>query len=192
MWFVGSSIIKHAHPAAISRPGGPNLSIPGLDIWWQGYSGLRLVTTKYRIRTLARLQDPPHYILLHIGGNDIGVTKLREIMTEASSLLHYIRMRLPNVRIIWSQILPRTSWRSSDNVKAMNDTRIRLNSYIAKLVLTQYSGYYIKHPTLTENMDTMLWDDGVHLNKTGNDVFLNSLQAGLEFILTNRGHVYPE
>ena len=165
MWFVGSSIIKHAYPAAISRPGGPNLSIPGLDIWWQGYSGLRLVTTKYRIRTLARLQDPPHYILLHIGGNDIGVTKLREIMTEASSLLPYIRMRLPNVRIIWSQVLPRTAWRSSDNVNAMNDTRIRLNSYIAKLVLTQYSGYYIKHPTLTENMDTMLWDDGVHLNK---------------------------
>ena len=163
-----------------------------MDIWWQGYSGLRLISTKLKIRTLAKLEDPPRFLLLHVGGNDLGVIKLKTIMSEASSLLNYIHRRLPHTRVIWSQILPRTSWRASQNIKAMNDSRIRLNSHIAKLVLSHYAGYYIKYSTLVENLDYVLCEDGVHLNEIGNQIFLNYLQAGLEFFLQSQGNVFPE
>jgi hypothetical protein len=42
---------------------------------------------------------------------------------------------MPQIKIVWSQILPRFSWRYSDNFEAMERSRRRLNNCIASCVL---------------------------------------------------------
>eukprot|EP00105_Crassostrea_gigas_P035828 XP_019919976.1 PREDICTED: uncharacterized protein LOC109617745 [Crassostrea gigas] len=45
VWIVGSSIVRNAGIAALSRPGGQGLGLQtkGIDIWWQGYGGCDLL-----------------------------------------------------------------------------------------------------------------------------------------------------
>jgi hypothetical protein len=50
---------------------------------------------------------------------------------------------LPGSKIMFSSILPRLSWRYSEDLKAMDDTRKRLNrglkSYLKKIRILYYS-----------------------------------------------------
>lgn len=52
VWIVGSSIVRNAGIAALSRPGGQCLGLQtkGIDIWWQGYEGLRFVDLACKLR----------------------------------------------------------------------------------------------------------------------------------------------
>ena len=57
----------------------------GVNILWQGRSGLTLDRLKNHIRTLLSLEDLPKYILFHIGGNDLRCKNL--------GYLHYLLVR---------------------------------------------------------------------------------------------------
>ena len=69
VWIVGSSIIKNAFVESRQRPGGANLALNrlGVNIWWQGTGGLTLSKIKNCIRLILRFEDPPSYIIVHIG-----------------------------------------------------------------------------------------------------------------------------
>ena len=108
------------------------------------------------------------------------------------SQLRYFKQKLPNTKIIWSQILPRENWRYSDNSKAMNRVRIRLNCAVATLAII-LNGGYIKYPDLVLS-STALWSvDGVHLSDlhVGNDLFLNTLHSALDSMLFTGSCLYP-
>jgi len=45
---------------------------------------------------------------------------------------------MPQIKIVWSQILPRFSWRYSDNFEAMERSRRRLNNCIASCQIRQF------------------------------------------------------
>ncbi|CAG2188093.1 unnamed protein product [Mytilus edulis] len=79
VWIVGSSIIKHAFGEARGRPGGVNLGLQrmGVNIWWQGKCGGKVLDMKQQIRTMLKYEDPPTILVLHIGGNDIGGKKFK-------------------------------------------------------------------------------------------------------------------
>jgi hypothetical protein len=49
---------------------------------------------------------------------------------------------------VWSQILPRLSWRYSNNCKAMNMAAVRLNNFAAWLCF-KLGGSYIKYPEIS-------------------------------------------
>ena len=72
---MGSSIIKQAFTEALCRPGGANLGLErlGINIWWQGYSGLRFLQMKSKLSYLKQFESDPDYLIMHAGGNDIGV-----------------------------------------------------------------------------------------------------------------------
>ena len=79
MWIIGSYIIRNVFLVSRQRPGGTNLSLNerlGVDIIWQGRGGLKLDKMKQHILLLMTVADVPSYIVIHIGGNDIGVTRL--------------------------------------------------------------------------------------------------------------------
>jgi hypothetical protein len=50
-----------------NRPGGTNLTLErhGINLWWQGYSGMRLNHLKSKLRTLSSLEDTPDVIVSH-------------------------------------------------------------------------------------------------------------------------------
>ena len=173
---MGSSIIKHAFLTARSQPGGVNLGLSKdkFDIWWQGYSGLGLADLKKKLDTLSQVNEPPNILLLHCGGNDIGrynVLKIRQMLTEISC---FLSQRFPNTRIVWSQILPRQTWRFSTNNAAMHRARQRINGHAANLFI-KMQGTYVKHPALQTMVPVLYCADGVHLTLEGNKMFLKQI-----------------
>lgn len=132
IWMFGSSIIKWAHLQSLSRPGGANLNLERTNIalWWQGYGGLELTKAISKLKTLQQVGPSPTALLIHCGGNDLGKTSVRKLRLAINQLIHYLRHEFANVHIIWSLILPRISWRYSENTKAMGKARKRINSFI--------------------------------------------------------------
>jgi lysophospholipase L1-like esterase len=65
----------------------------------------------------------------------------------------------------------------------MEKSRVRVNTSIASY-LTKSSGCYIRYIKANHRF---LGEDGVHLSGLGNDVFLNTLQRGIEKIVNNLG-----
>lgn len=191
---MGSSIIKRAwlHARIRKRPGGTNLTLErhGINLWWQGYSGMRLNHLKSKLRTLSSLEDTPDVIVLHVAGNDLGAYEIGDLRYFLRAQLRYIKRNYPNTKLIWSQILPRTNWRHSKNNEAMEKARKRLNSYAATRTIGM-GGAYIKYPNIYL-ANTELWSaDGIHLSNVGNERFLNSLQHALENIVLHGAVVYP-
>lgn len=192
VWILGSSIIKHAWLHSKNRPGGTNLGLEriGVNLIWQGYSGMKLCQLKRRVRNLLKFVDPPSYIVIHCGGNDIGEFPILEIRRLARSAIEFLNQILPNTVIIWSQILPRSNWRYSTDCTAMDTARIRLNNSAATQCI-HLGGSYIKYPDLKVVKHALWSSDGVHLSKLGNEIFLNGIQGGLESIISYGVTYYP-
>ena len=185
MWIGRSAIVKHTFVAARGRPGGVNLGLQriGVSIWWQGRGGLILSRMKQAIRTMLKFEDQPHVIVIHIGGNDLGREKTKVLCDKLREFMSWLAKVMPTTVLVWSQILPRLQWRYSNNLKAMEKSRVRVNTSIASY-LTKSSGCYIRYIKANHRF---LGEDGVHLSGLGNDVFLNTLQRGIEKIVNNLG-----
>ena len=179
MWLVGSSIVKRAFPAAKKYPGGSSLGQEA-EVWWQGYSGLTLNRVQGKLKTLLKVEDPPDFLLLHVGGNDIGQTPIKIMKDILLRLLSFIRKAFrPTTRLIWSEILPR---RLALENKGLLSASRRFNSFATKSV-KQTSGFYLRHINLrtVDNVNYLL--DGVHLSPAGNKLFLDNLSFGLHNFL---------
>ena len=192
VWCVGSSIVRYAFIAAKSSPEGSSLGLDkaGINLWWQGYSGLNLVQTRSKIQSLSYIEQPPDYLVLHCGGNDIGKTPVSQIRILISQTFTFIMTLFPNTKILWSQILPRLTWRYSSNNQAMERSRVRLNSYAGKQTLS-LGGAYIKHANISTANPSLFYSDGVHLSAAGNELFLTNIKESLSKIIQENWSVYP-
>ncbi|KAJ8316547.1 hypothetical protein KUTeg_005904 [Tegillarca granosa] len=140
-----------------------------------------------RIKHLLTMIDPPKFLVLHCSGNDIGsYEKSIELMHRICCTIKVLWHMLPNTKLIWSQILPRLKWRNERNHKAVNKSRVRINSYIAKFMISN-GGLYIRYPEIVQSNDGMFDNDKVHLSQLGNDIFLYRLQQALQVFITSDG-----
>ena len=152
-----------------------------------------------------RLEDTPDYVVIHIRGNDIGdirVGHLHYLLVRFMSwlTLHYLLVRsmswltqmMPQTGLLSSAILPRLTWKYSENNDRMEKCRRRLNSSMG-LHMVRHGGYYIKYPEIKADR-RFLKTDGVHLTKIGNQVFLNILQGTIEQFVKSKvgGLTFPD
>lgn len=183
---MGSSIIKNAFIKARQRPGGVSLGLQrlGVNIWWQGRSGLILSKIRQQMNVMMRLEDPPDFIIIHIGGNDIGNIPVGYLQLQLKQFLNWVSEKLPHASLVFSQILPRSKWRYSKNNEKMEKCRLRLNSTVAAFLINK-GGYYIHYPDIKPT--TTFLEDGVHLTDLGSEVFLNIIQGAIEAFTTGVG-----
>jgi hypothetical protein len=71
----------------------------------------------------------------------------------------------------------------------MEKCRFRVNNSVATDVL-KHGGYYIRYPDIIRERK-LFKDYGVHLAPVANNIFLNTLQGGLEHFISGLGKVYP-
>lgn len=188
MWIVGSSLIKNAFVTARSRPRGANLGLQDslqTRLWWHGKSGLVTEKIRKEIDIMSRYEGPPDIIIIHIGGNDIGHVRLGYLQLFIKRLFEWLWDQFPGSLMVWSQILPRITWRYSVNLEAMERVRRRINSTVAKYVIVRGGGY-IHYPDIKSDFDCLQLD-GVHLNPYANEYFILMIQGALEAFLTNTG-----
>ena len=157
---------------------GTNIGLTDIQLWWQGYGGLTLFNAVYKLRTLDKVGDNPFAILLHCGGNDLGKVSLKRLRKVVVKTFNFVNEQLPGCYIIWSEVLPRASWRYSISCVAMERCRQRLNSFAGTLAIRN-GGCFIKYPMLSAVSEKLYLDDGVHLSKHGNILFLNQIAKGI-------------
>ena len=123
-----SSIIGRAHEYSKYRPIGPNLFLEryGTNCDWTAQPVLFVSTVLYSLLDAAYKSPPSDNVVLHCGGNDIGLHPLGYVHMDIKDLLQRIMTSLPNTVLIWSCILPRTYWRYSTNYHAMDQARCRI------------------------------------------------------------------
>lgn len=193
---MGSSIFKHAFLAAMLRTGGINLGLErlGIKIWWQGYAGLKFTDLKKKVMYLTRLEEAPDFLVIHCGGNDLGDPDwpLAELIEHMSESITSLADLLPKTKLVWSQILPRKSYRYSSDLEAMERNRKRFNRATACQIQDLGGGAYIKHPDIIRNINQFLGNDNVHLNPLGTKKFLCDIQGGLEYFRKGLGTVFPD
>ncbi|CAC5400996.1 unnamed protein product [Mytilus coruscus] len=184
VWIVGSSIVKHAFVTARDRPGGVNLGLGRLNasFWWQGKGGMVVKHVKGQLRTMKKYEDPPHFLVLHVA--DIGSSKVGFLRNEIKNMIRWIMKEFPNSKLVWSQILTRLKWRHSNDRKAMDLCRYRINNSIAVFIIS-CGGYYIKHPDIHADQK-FFQSDGVHLSSLGNELWLNILQGAMEHFIQKK------
>ena len=124
-----------------------------------------------------RLENTPNYIVIHIAENDIGNVRVGYLHYLLVNFMSWLSHEMPNTEIIWSRILPRKTWRYSNNIKSMENCRRRLNSSLGRYMV-RHDGYYIKYPDIKPD-NRFISSDGVHSTKHGNITFLNTLQGAL-------------
>lgn len=176
-----------------SRVTGRNLGLDllGYTVLWVGMPGLHWDSLVSLILGMVNCYGIPTMVILHCGGNDIGLVPGGQLLFHSKFTIYVISKMLPGSMIIYSNILPRNTWRFSTNNLAMEHARKRLNRGIRSYVL-KHHGYVISHPDLDDGHTALFKDDGVHLKFLGNDIIINTLQeALLQFLKFPHMHVYP-
>ena len=131
-----------------------------------------------RIRFLSHFESPPEILVIHCGGNDLGYVKLQVLRRRIKRCIFELNQMLPNTVLMWSQLLPRLRWRSTQNCKAMNFAALRINSFAAARVCS-IGGGYIRYPEIKWGESGMFANDVVHLSRLENDMFIHNLQTEL-------------
>ena len=194
MWVVGSSIIYWSSRRAHVRTGGTHLGLlrKGLRLQWYGIRGMRWESFISTFDKYVKSYPRPDYLIIQAGSNDLGVVKGKELIENIRADIMRLAILYPDLKIIWSDILPRRYWHYGDNHSAIEGTRKRVNIAVRKVVKEEITnGYVISHPNITEKERTLYRNDGTHLSDVGNDVFLNNVQAALESFLQTKNRCFP-
>ena len=176
---VGSSLVTNAFVEARQSYDGCSLGLKrnNFRVWWQGKGDMSWGELVPRI-TLLLQYEPPKILVIHCGGNSIGIMPLFHLRRQMKEAILKLHRMLPYTKLVWSQILSRLSWRYSNNCKAINMAAVRLNNFAAWLCF-KLGGSYIKYPEISWDATGMFAKDGVHLSRLGNSIFLFNIQSTL-------------
>ena len=164
----------------------------GYLVTWIGMSGMKWSQLPNIIAGMVTARGVPHIVIIHCGANDVVEEPCGKLLYEMrvtfASLIWEI---IPGCTIIYSEMLPRLSWRHSFNDTLIEKTRQRLNRGIRSFLLKRRC-YIIKHPDFDDKHPGLFSADKVHLSFIGLDIFINTLQGALESFLYKPWQlVYP-
>lgn len=206
VWVCGSSLVTGASNRASERPDGHNIGMEnlGVKVTWLGMSGMRVHHLKETISYHLQFNPKPDMLIIHCGGNDIRCQdrpglelswKLKKCIYDGNDDydlngdIESIQQKLPNCRMIYSQILPRLTWRYYANHREIaNRIRKRVNSCIGAYTVRKGGGY-IKYPNITE--DPRFFSDGTHLSSLGYDIMLNTIGSAIYSFKCLGNSTYP-
>ncbi|MCJ8730815.1 hypothetical protein PDJAM_G00188660 [Pangasius djambal] len=182
VWICGHSLVFWAEKRATSPEIGMQLGMDpnSVRIWWKGVQGM---TWQQLLPQLLQLKDnwpKPDVILMHLGGNDIGKMTPETFVLAVKKDLVSLKSIFPQCHLVWSDILPRKSWRHSNDSTAVNNMRQAINKTI-RGIMVELGGSSLTHDNIMPRLDFGLYrPDGVHLSGKGIDTFNLNMQDFLE------------
>ncbi|XP_044155768.1 translation initiation factor IF-2-like isoform X3 [Bufo gargarizans] len=181
VWILGHSFVFWGALRADVRQNGRQL---GFDrgtaiVRWIGRRGMAWGSVLQEVHRQARLDRVPDILVLHVGGNDLGVRPCRELIRDIRFDFLRLWSLFPSVVTVWSDIVPRKVWREARSVERLNKARIKLNRVIGRFC-AKHGAVVVRHPELEAGTGGFWRQDGVHLNAVGIDLWSLDLQGGIE------------
>lgn len=120
----------------------------------------------------------PDWIVVHLGGNDIGHGKGIDLILRIKRDFLKILEAWQGVRLVWSDIIPRRAWLGSRGLRALDRVRKRVNFAVAQFVVGHW-GVAIRHPQLVHENQRYFFRDRVHLSDSGTRVLLDGIFSAI-------------
>ena len=117
--------------------------------------------------------------MLHLGGNDLASTPLRQLVNTIKKDLQALKELMPDTHIIWSDITARRTYRHAISSPMVEKARKTLNKKV-HVVVCQLGGSFVRHPAIKWNAGDLYRPDGVHLSNSGNEILLRDWQNCLD------------
>ncbi|XP_070594693.1 transcription cofactor vestigial-like protein 4 isoform X5 [Erythrolamprus reginae] len=185
----GNSIIFWAGRSAARSAVGTQLSLDRwVNIAWLGRRGLRWKELLPLLLGGGHNVVAPRWLVLHLGGNDLGIMGGQALINQVREDLHALRMAWPATQVVWSEILQRIVWKDAISPRAIHKTRRRVNRAVGKLV-RELGGVVVSHPNITVGEPSLFHADGAHLSEHGNAIFLQDLHRSLRELRQVEGGV---
>ena len=141
--------------------------------------GLQWHQLYFHLSRLLQVWPPPSILVLHLGGNDLGNLRTVDLLGFIKRDLARFHAISPNTVIIFSEIVPRLAWLSSDMRRVMERMRKRVNRAMEKFMPT-IGGLCYRHIDLEGGVPGFSRSDGVHFSEIGLDLFNLGLQSSIE------------
>ena len=106
---------------------GLNLKMEGFNLLLAGMPGMSSYNAVSIVHSMFNCFGLPYAVLQHWSGNDIGQVPCGKLLYDIKFMLFVIIQMLPGCKLIFSSILPRLSWRFSDDFNATDKTRKLVN-----------------------------------------------------------------
>ncbi|XP_075054589.1 uncharacterized protein LOC142140697 [Mixophyes fleayi] len=184
IWVVGHSFIfwaaKHRIAESLSGFTHP------VDIRWLGKRGMVWAALIPTLREEIEVHGTPDIVVIHLGGNDVGKGKSLDLIINIREDLAQIHARWPSMKVCWSNIIPRLSWRSSIPPATLIKVVKKINGY-ARQNIRGTQGVVISHPGLTVDKRHLFRADGVHLSPVGTVLFIERIFSELKGLVFSLG-----
>lgn len=179
VWIVGSSIIRRLHAHIREQHLDQNLGLR-CKITWEGSGGRLWEQLLPELRSLRSRGPAPDILVIHLGGNSLcrEGCKRRDLLRQMKADLEEVFRMFPRTRVLFSDILPRLSWRGQTGRTAYGVDRARrwLNGAISGF-LSERQMLCVRHPNIGL---PHLSRDGVHLSPEGNELLLSNIRESLQ------------
>ncbi|XP_073466908.1 uncharacterized protein [Aquarana catesbeiana] len=181
VWILGHSFVFWGAKRADVRPNGRQLGIPRQEarVRWIGLSGMMWNRVRSEVHKFARWDRAPDVLVLHVGGNDMGVRSMRDLIRDIKCDVLRLQAAFPGMVIVWSDMVGRRSWRWALSDIKVDRARVKVNKEVSKFVMRN-GGVTIRHRELEVDTWRYLRSDGVHLNDVGTDLWALGLQEGVQ------------
>lgn len=158
----------------------------GGEVTWKGVSGARWAGVTNRLRRYLVRHEAPDTLVVHLGSNDIFRSDLGDIRARVATNISAIRELLPEVRVIWSDVLQRRVYRGERSRGAGNRSTRNVNSYARRLLASMNNCHVIRHANnIRASSEELYRHDGIHLSDRGQEVFRENLSNGLVYFNNN-------
>ncbi|XP_040209667.1 uncharacterized protein LOC120940724 [Rana temporaria] len=186
-WIVGHSFIYWAHKRADYRCYGTNLTLSPttVKLYWYGQKGLSWFNLRKILSSLYLRWPVPDIIVLHLAGNDLGRHRTLDIIAHIKGDFLSIHSVLPNCVLVYSEIIPRLLWFSTQFNK-FEKVRKNVNRAVSKF-MPSINGLSFRHVDLEGGVQGFYRPDGIHLSDVALDIFNLNLQSCVEMAVGRLG-----
>lgn len=181
VWIMGHSYVCWGARRGDARWEGRQLGFDKREVYikWLGIPGMLWGRLLPEVQKYALREGPPDVLVLHVGGNDLGIRSMVDITRDIKGDLWHLIELFPKTIFIWSDMVARTSWRMARSVEGVNRARKKINREVSKFMVRN-GALAIRHPELEFETWRYLRPDGVHLNDVGIDLWNLGLQEGIQ------------
>jgi hypothetical protein len=170
IWILGDSIVRRLEDEKYG-------SIYEGTVNMKGQGGGKMECVQSLLVPMMRDFKDPDVLVVHIGTNNLADTTKEECRKEIDKLLFFLLKRFPETVLVWSDILPRSTFRKSkcmqkNNPKALDKKRLSINSYAHRVFLRNGCDF-ITYPSMKKEFAKFFLRDGIHLNNKGMSYFFD-------------------